>query len=340
MPKVSVVMPTYNRAHFIGEAIQSVLDQSFKDFEIIVIDDGSTDNTKEVVDSFQDHRIKYMYQRNCGVSAARNNGIQASNGEHIAFLDSDDLLLENALEKGGQILARYPEVGFSYGQAYLIDGRGSVFGLRLPKQKHSYVRGGSEEIREFLVRGNYIPTSTVITRRSCLFDVGLFNPAFRSGSEDLDLWVRLAKRYAVAYIAEPLVKYCVHSGSILTGRKLDELKKSHSVIFEGVFNDAALGPLLSSERPKTYFHLHLHLANKAYGTGEMKTAREHLFKALKIYPKGFFKGLWLPWIFQFVKTWLPLRVLELAQRGKHRLRIVAWCTVYRFLGIGKISTPR
>jgi glycosyltransferase involved in cell wall biosynthesis len=83
MPKVSVVIPTYNYGRFLGEAIQSVLDQTFQDFEIFVVDDGSTDNTKEIVDSFKDHRIKYIYQENRGVSAARNTGIQTSIGEYL-----------------------------------------------------------------------------------------------------------------------------------------------------------------------------------------------------------------------------------------------------------------
>ena len=225
MPKVSVVIPTYNLAHFIAEAIQSILGQTFSEFEVIAVDDGSTDNTKDVVNSFKDPRIRYIYQENHGVSAARNTGIQASSSEYIAFLDSDDVLMENALEKGAQVLERHPEVGFSYGQEYLMDERRRVFHLRKQRHKYSYVREGIEEIKEFLLHGNYVCTSTVMARRRCLYDVGLFDPTFRPGSEDFDLWVRLAKRYAVAYIAEPLVKYRIHPDSIGATRKLDEIEK-------------------------------------------------------------------------------------------------------------------
>jgi len=91
MPKVSVIIPTYNYGRFLGEALQSVLDQTFDDFDLIVVDDGSTDNTKEVVASFEDNRIKYIYQQNRGVAAAQNVGILASKGEYVALLGADDV---------------------------------------------------------------------------------------------------------------------------------------------------------------------------------------------------------------------------------------------------------
>lgn len=100
--KVSVIIPTYNYGRFLGEAIQSVLDQTFTDFELIVVDDGSTDNTKEVVSSFKDSRIKYIFQENCGVSAAQNTGIRASTGEYIAILGSDDKWFPENLETPGK----------------------------------------------------------------------------------------------------------------------------------------------------------------------------------------------------------------------------------------------
>ena len=130
MPKVSVVMPAYNYGRFLGEAIQSVLDQTFQDFELIVVDDGSTDNTKEVIGSFTDRRIKYIYQQNRGVSTALNVGISASRGEYIALLDADDIWLPHNLEKGVEVLDEHAEVGFSYGQAYLMDIEGRIYGLR------------------------------------------------------------------------------------------------------------------------------------------------------------------------------------------------------------------
>ena len=322
MPKVSVVIPTYNRARFIDEAIQSVLAQTFVDFEIVIVDDGSTDNTKEVVDSFKDHRIRYTYQENQGLPAAGNRGFELSRGEYIAFFSSDDVLVENALEKGVEVLDRHPEVAFSYGQAYLMDERGHVFGLRKVKHKRSSVRRGIEEIREFLVSGYHIPTMTVMVRRNCLFEVGLFDHAFRSGAEDFDLMVRLAKRYDGAYIAEPLAKYRIHSGSISGSFRHDAIWKNHRQIFENVLTDAKLGPILSSLRSRAYFRLHLRVARHAYDDGDIETAREHLFGALKIHPRGLAKGIWLYW---FAKTWLPLPVVNVVRGAKRYLSMVSWC---------------
>jgi glycosyltransferase involved in cell wall biosynthesis len=316
MPKVSVIIPTYNRAQYIAEAINSVLGQTYQDFEIIVIDDGSTDNTREVMENFKDPRVKYIYQENRRMSNARNAGINHSTGEYIAFLDSDDSFFEKAIEKGVQILDKHPEVSFCYGQSYFIDERGQILRPRRKGFERSWVRAGSEQIRDFFIHGNYISISA-IARRSCLYEVGLFNPDFSSGSEDFDLWVRLAKRHSVAYIANPMYKSRIHSGAVSGGRKLDEVEQSNSRIFEGVFNDPEVGHLFMDLRPESYFHLYLRLASYACAGGEMKGARQYLSRAFKICPKGFFKSLWIPWLMQYGKTWIPILLLNLARRIRY-----------------------
>ncbi len=110
MPKVSVIIPTYNRAHFLCEALDSALSQTFKDFEIIIVDDGSTDNTKQVLEKYGS-RIYYIYQENKGRAEARNTGIRRAKGEHIAFLDDDDIWLPNKLEKQVFFLDARPDIG-------------------------------------------------------------------------------------------------------------------------------------------------------------------------------------------------------------------------------------
>ena len=168
MARVSVIIPTYNRAVFIADAIQSVLTQTYSDFEIIIVDDGSTDNTREVVGGFNDSRIKYIYQENQWAAAARNNGIRASNGEYLSFLDSDDILMENALKKGIQILDEHPEVAFCYTQNYTINESGWIVDLQKKGQKHSWVRKGTKQIKEFLINGHHVGVCATIIRRSCL----------------------------------------------------------------------------------------------------------------------------------------------------------------------------
>jgi glycosyltransferase involved in cell wall biosynthesis len=316
MTKVSVVIPTYNRASLIAESIQSVLDQTFADFEIIVIDDGSSDNTREVVGNFKDPRIKYIRQDNHGVCEAMNNGIKASCGEYIICLGSDDVLLQDAVAKGVQVLDNYPEAAFSYGKTYTMDQNGRVNRLRKINNRQSGIRKGTVEIAEYLIYGNRFPAPTVMARRNCLFEVGLFDPSFSSGSEDIDLWLRLARRYSVVYIAEPLAKYRITANSITANRKMAEEEESKTRIVEGILNDAELGHLFSAERPKAYFNLHLRLARRAYDSGETVVARKHLFAALKKHPIGIFKGKWAYW---FAKTWVPLSFVRFVRRVRRYL---------------------
>jgi glycosyltransferase involved in cell wall biosynthesis len=319
-PVVSVIIPTYNRAHYVTEAIQSVLDQSYQDFEIIVVDDGSTDNTREAVTSFKDPRLKYFCQENQGVCVARNNGIHISNGEYIYFLDSDDALLEKTLEKGVRILDRHPDVALSHGCAYPMDERGRVFDLPKSKNIRPGVYRGTEEILNFLRYGNYFCPSLTIVRRSSIIDVGLFDPAFRSGSEDFELWVRLAKKYAVSCIVDPVAKLRVHSSSMTASRDLNEMEKSHHLIFEGIFNDAALGSLFSPQRSKTYYYLHLRLASDAFAQRKMKISRNYLFKALQSHPRIIIESSFFRWLYLFAKTWIPIPVFRALRRIRRRFQ--------------------
>lgn len=324
MPKVSVIIPTYNRAHLLRECILSVLAQSFRDFEVIVVDDGSIDNTRLVVSSLP---VRYIYQENEGAPAARNKGLRLARGKYLTFLDSDDVMIQGALSKGVAVLEEHPEVGFSYGRAYVMDERGRIHGLSKQRLKESRVRQGRDELGD-LILGNYIVPCEVMIRRSCLEEVGGFNPAFRFGSQDLELWVRLAKKYAVAYIAEPLAKFRVHAHSITSSRTPEEIEQTHTLILESIFNDKELGYFLSAQRPRAYSYLYLHVAEHAYSQGEMKTARGYLFKAMKTSPSVFFKGLGLPLAVLLAKTWAPSPVLTSARACRHYLRV----GTYLFVG--------
>jgi len=316
MPKVSVVIPAYNRAHYICEAIRSVLCQTFMDFELIIVDDGSTDNTREIVNSFQEPRIKYIYQENCGVAAARNTGIAASSGEYISFLDSDDSFFENALEKEVLVLDKHPEVAFCYCQRYVIDGNGRMFVVKT-SQKVSNILEGNDVIKDRLIYGHFFGTSATLVRRSYLYEVGLFDPTFRYGSEDYDLFVKLAKRRFVAYIAEPLLKYRIHSSNMSVGRDLDEYMSTQKRILSNIFDDPNVGYIFAYKRSKAYFRLYLRLASHAYDNMKMKAARSYLFESLRMYPKEFLQGQWRLWIWQFGKTCIPIPILKLIVRAKY-----------------------
>jgi glycosyltransferase involved in cell wall biosynthesis len=317
---VSVIIPAYNRAHLLRDCIRSVLVQSFPDVETIVVDDGSTDSTLQVVSNFP---VKYYHQENKGAPAARNKGLDLAGGEYLIFLDSDDVLLANAVAKGVAVLDKHSEVGFSYGQCYIMDEKGYILGLLKNRLRSSCIRQGKEEIAD-LIFGNHIQPSAVMVRRRCMEEVGGFAPSFQFGSQDFELWVRLAKRYAVAYIAEPLAQFRVHAHTITSSRTPEEMEQTHSLILESIFNDKELGYLLSAQRPAAYSHLYRQLAGHAYSRREMKTARRYLFRAIKTCPSVSFRGLGIPHALFLAKTWIPRPFLAAACACKHYIRILAY----------------
>lgn len=191
MPKVSVVIPTYNRAKYICEAIDSVLAQTYKDHEIIVIDDGSTDNTKELLNKYET-KIKYIYQENKGISAARNAGIKVAKGEYIAFLDSDDLWLSEKLKVQVKALEENKEIGLVYSSMSRIDSSGKFWGMcpSTPAGDNCY---------DLLISESHYPTPTILVRKECFEKAGLFDETMK-GIEDLDWCYRIIKFYKPYYI--------------------------------------------------------------------------------------------------------------------------------------------
>ena len=201
-----MVIPTFNRAKYISEAIDSVLNQTYKDFEITVVDDGSTDNTKEVLSPYMD-RIKYVCQENKGCASARNLGIRNSEGDYLVFLDADDLLEPKKLEVQVPILENNPEVGFVYSDGYdFAEGDKSKFRLNPAIGRNA---SSSEFARLFFFNTNVYFTSTLI-RRKCLEDVGFFDETL-SHHEDGDMLLCIALKWEVRFSNYPSVKQRHHS---------------------------------------------------------------------------------------------------------------------------------
>ena len=200
MPTVSVIIPTYNRASMLREAIQSVLDQTYSDFEIIVVDDGSTDNTGDVVSVFSDTRIRYVFQENRGRSNARNHALSLARGEYIAFLDSDDLFLPSKLGIQVKALEDNPDYGMVYSHALRVDNQGrAIAGRRYPRIKLS----GRIYPELLYTRGSIITTPSVVMRSAILNEIGGFDERMDI-CEDLDLWRRVARRHRVLQIEDYL----------------------------------------------------------------------------------------------------------------------------------------
>jgi glycosyltransferase involved in cell wall biosynthesis/acyl-[acyl carrier protein]--UDP-N-acetylglucosamine O-acyltransferase len=209
MPKVSVIIPTYNCAKYLPEAIESVLNQTYHDFEIIVVDDGSTDNTKEILSRYNG-KIRYIYQENKGHSFARNLGIHNTTGEYIAFLDADDIWLPERIKEGIALLESNPDTGLVHSNVFFIyDGTSKKY---CPRRNTKLLSGNI--FKYLLMRKAHISSPTVLIKKECLVKTGLFDENLaRLGSEDRDLWLRVTKEFNVKYLDKPLACYRVRQNS-------------------------------------------------------------------------------------------------------------------------------
>lgn len=206
MVKVSVVIPTYNRGSLIARALNSVLAQTFTDYEIIVIDDGSKDNTQNVLSAFEG-KLRYVYQPNGGIARARNRGIELSLGQYIAFLDSDDYWAPEKLEIQSKILDFNPKVGIVYGRMPIVNEAGDILGM-----KPNGISG--KNFQELLRVWGDLPTSSVMTRKECFQKVGVFDPELPP-MEDIDMWIRIAHKYNIYEVeGKPLAFYWRHDHQI------------------------------------------------------------------------------------------------------------------------------
>ena len=202
-PTVSVIIPAYNRAAFLAAAIESVLRQTYNHFEIIVVDDGSVDNTRELATSYP---VKYIYQQNQGVSAARNRGISQAIGELVVFLDADDILLPKALEMGVETIASYPECGFVAGSSQGIDADGTITSeADLPSIRvANYLT---------LLRGEaFVPPSVLMFRKTAIEAVGDFDIRF-NGTEDYDFYLRIARQFPIYCHNQTVTQYRRHDNN-------------------------------------------------------------------------------------------------------------------------------
>ncbi len=206
MPKVSIITAAYNHVKFVRQSVESAQAQTYRDFEHIVIDDGSSDGTAEILQSFGD-KITYIRQENCGAHAAINRGIRMSSGEFIAILDSDDAWLPHKLERQMQMFEQFPEAGLVYSYASMIDADGGVNGEQigepLSDSRHPF---------EELLRGNRVPILAAVFRRACIEDVGFFSETLKAFS-DWDLLLRISVRWSFIFVPEPLALYRVHDNN-------------------------------------------------------------------------------------------------------------------------------
>lgn len=238
---VSVIIPTYNRKEYICQAVDSILSQTYKFYEVIVVDDGSTDGTGDLLHKRYGKRIKYFYQSNQGEAAARNYAISQSSGQYIALLDSDDVWLPTKLAQQAQFFENHPNTGLVSCHALAINALGEQI-----KQTPIYSDLAPEIIPlDQLLLNSPLYCSTVMIRKDCLDNVGLFHEEIRYG-EDRDLFLRVAAQYPVGFINEALVKLRSHQNAqsrlIIPPQEIERRVSDRLSIIARVF------PLLSGDR--------------------------------------------------------------------------------------------
>lgn len=273
--RVSIVIPSYNHARYLGDAIQSVLKQKYRDYEIIVVDDGSTDHTRQVVEEFGE-AVRYIWQENRGLSGARNTGIRAANGEYIGLLDADDVYLDHYLSTLVPILDANPDAAAVYCGFQFVDEKKQP----LPQVGNRVVP--PEQFYAALIDGNFIIAQCMLVRRSCYEQVGPFDEKLRA-CEDWDMWLRIARGHKVLGMPEILTWYRLLPGSMSSDPQRMERNRlavawSH---FGPEAGDPARWPLL---RRRMYGKIYIESALAYLQRGDAPSARRPFKKALNYCP--------------------------------------------------------
>jgi glycosyltransferase involved in cell wall biosynthesis len=298
---VSVVIPTYNYGRFVTEAVDSALAQTYPHREVIVVDDGSTDDTRQVLARYGD-RVRYVFQTNQGLSAARNTGIRAAGGEFVALLDSDDVFHPRKLELQVKYLHDHPDIGL-LGTGEFTDQRASW-----PEIETSGLTAERFTVYDLVGRAHFAPSSVLI-RRSCLDDVGLFDPTLRC-VEDRDMWIRFAGRHDVARLSPPLLWFRLHPGSLST--KALSMEEAEQRVFRKAFAE------VHALRGRWLFR------RKTYSLSALASAK--LFGGNRQWGAAIRRVLW-----SFVLWPLPFRRADVDGRCE-RLRVLT-VLVLRMLGL-------
>ncbi len=275
LPQVSVIIPTYNRSKLLQLTVESVLNQTYPAVEVIVVDDGSKDDTEMVMQKYAG-RVIYIKQANRGVSAARNTGFRASSGLYINFLDDDDLFMPTKIERQVQMLEAQPEAGLVHCRYYYVDENANPIdevGL-LPER----------QVLRKLVCGCFLWSGAPLLHRQCLERVGGFDEETPSSCEEWDLWLRVAQAgYPFACVQEPLGAYRIVSGSRMVN---DLVRYKHGVIaaVDRVFADARLPAEVVAVKEQAYSNNHIEIGCRYYSAGYWDEAQRSLSTAITLRP--------------------------------------------------------
>lgn len=305
---VSIVLPCYNCEKTLGDTLESVFKQGYKDFKIYAIDDGSTDQTHQILLAYaqkNDQQMNVYRQPNSGQAIAKNHALQLVEGQYIAFIDSDDLWASGKLQAQVDVLDNHPEVGLCYTNGEYIDERGNV------KGKIGIENALQGKCLEKILLKNAIVASSVMIRRSLLDDVGHFDEGLRA-CENWELWTRISEKSDLFVIDKPLVCYRQHANNL--SQNLISMRKNRLAVIQK--NAAHYHGRLDSIQEiteKALFQAYAFFGENLLWKGQPKAARKDIMQALKMRPRT------LKLYILFLKTFLGVKGLRWIRtiRGRH-----------------------
>jgi glycosyltransferase involved in cell wall biosynthesis len=295
-PKVSVCIPVYNGSDYIAKSIESVLAQTYKDFQLIVVDNCSTDNTEEIIRNFHDPRLTYIKNKqNIGLVGNENRCLELSKGDYIYIFHHDDIMLPDNLELKVNLLDEHPQVGFVHSNILLIDEKGEVVADNIwyEYSRRDYIKKGREifdKCLAYLHFGASIFIGSVLARRKCYENVGKFSPELPH-CHDSEMWMRMSLFYDVACIGTPLVKYRVHQntassdwGSESTVPYVTEHYLAAMMIFNKYNNLILEAHKLKKRVSLSFANRSIKLAKTAIVNGDYSTAKSFVKEAIRMSP--------------------------------------------------------
>lgn len=330
MPRISVVIPTYNNAGYIRQALQSVFAQSFTDYDVLVVDDGSTDDTRGVVAEYGS-RVQYVYQPNQGLAVARNTGLRTVTGEYLTYLDADDIWEPANLEVKSAVLAAHPELGGVFSEFLIFDeggvrfprgtkelfpffGRtGRDFATVFAHQVTVDVPGGHPAslrygpVFESLFWGNFILPTSMVFHRERARQVGEFRPELRT-QQDYEYWLRFSQRYPLAYVDAVLARYRRHPNQLTDHSRIGNIFRAVNGIIDQYEQDFAQRGR-SAEFARRKAELLTELGKVYIAQGRGLEARAQLTDAMRRRPA------YLPAYLTFAISLVPYRWLQ-SLRGR------------------------